>query len=456
MAYTKYSLTPANNTAAPPDGAPEGMLPSAVNDTMRDMMAQIRDVGDGIRDGTYTMTAPKITGGTITGSTINNSAIGGTTAAAGAFTTLSATGATTFSGATVVSGSLTSNTFSSSGATITGGTINSTAIGGTTAAVGKFTTLEATGVTTVQAGTVSDPAITTTGDTNTGIFFPAADTIAFTEGGAEAMRITSSGDVCIGTTTANAKLEVVGGQFRVANTSTAALCIISTDSTSTNGITIESSYYGGAGYGPMKFNAGGSERMRIASDGNIAVGATGTSGSRFTVFQPNSLNTLYLVNANATTAYGMQIYYSGRSPNNTGEEFIYCGDTGQRFSARSNGGLANYSGNNVNLSDEREKTNIELAGNYLSKICAIPVKTFNYIDQNREEDDGLTLGVIAQDVQNVAPELIMESNWGTKEEPKMRFGIYQTDLQYALMKSIQELNAKVEAQAAEIALLKSK
>jgi hypothetical protein len=123
MAYTKYSLTPANNTAAPPDGAPEGMLPSAVNDTMRDMMAQIRDCGDGIRDGTYTMTAPKITGGTITGSTINNSAIGGTTAAAGKFTTLEATGATTFSGATVVSGSLTANTFSSSGATITGGTI---------------------------------------------------------------------------------------------------------------------------------------------------------------------------------------------------------------------------------------------------------------------------------------------------------------------------------------------
>ena len=123
MAYTKYSLTPANNTAAPPDGAPEGMLPSAVNDTMRDMMAQIRDCGDGIRDGTYTMTAPKITGGTITGSTINNSAIGGTTAAAGKFTTLEATGATTFSGATVVSASLTANTFSSSGATITGGSV---------------------------------------------------------------------------------------------------------------------------------------------------------------------------------------------------------------------------------------------------------------------------------------------------------------------------------------------
>jgi hypothetical protein len=40
---------------------------------MRDMMAQIRDCGDGIRDGTYTMTAPKITGGTITGVTFSSS-----------------------------------------------------------------------------------------------------------------------------------------------------------------------------------------------------------------------------------------------------------------------------------------------------------------------------------------------------------------------------------------------
>lgn len=238
MAYTKYSLTPANNNAAPPDGAPEGMLPSAVNDTMRDMMAQIRDVGDGIRDGTYTMTAAKITGGTITGAaftgntftspvisggSINNTPIGASTANTGAFTTLSASGATTFSGATVVSGSLTANTFSSSGATITGGSINSTAIGGTTAAAGKFTTLEATGVTTVQAGTVSAPALTTTGDTNTGIFFPAADTIAFTEGGAESMRITSGGDVIVsGTSTSSDDATYQGGGVFVSRRASSA------------------------------------------------------------------------------------------------------------------------------------------------------------------------------------------------------------------------------------------
>ena len=80
-------------------------------------------------------------------------------------------------------------------------TINNVAIGGTTPLAGKFTTLEATGVTTVQAGTVSAPALTTTGDTNTGIFFPAADTIAFAEGGVESARIFSSGGVSIGNTT---------------------------------------------------------------------------------------------------------------------------------------------------------------------------------------------------------------------------------------------------------------
>jgi hypothetical protein len=84
MAYTKYSLTPGNNTAAPPDGAPEGMLPSAVNDTMRDMMAQIRDCGDGIRGGTYTMTAPVITGGSVSGITDLAVADGGTGASTAA------------------------------------------------------------------------------------------------------------------------------------------------------------------------------------------------------------------------------------------------------------------------------------------------------------------------------------------------------------------------------------
>jgi hypothetical protein len=112
---------------------------------------------------------------------------------------------------------------------------------------------------------------------------------------------------------------------------------------------------------------------------------------------------------------------------------------------RSNGGVYNYQANDVNLSDRREKTNFAPAKSYLDTICAISVQTFNYIDQNMEEDPGLTLGVVAQDVQAVAPELVMESNWGSKDDPRMRLSIYQTDLQYALMKCIQELKAEVDS-----------
>jgi hypothetical protein len=72
--------------------------------------------------------------------------------------------------------------------------------------------LTVAGAFSAPAGTASAPSITTTGDTNTGVFFPAADTIAFTEGGAEAMRIDSSGRVLINTTTSkggNCKFQVV-------------------------------------------------------------------------------------------------------------------------------------------------------------------------------------------------------------------------------------------------------
>jgi len=61
---------------------------------------------------------------------------------------------------------------------------------------------------TTGLGSAASPSITFTGDTNTGIFSPAADTIAFTEGGVESMRIDSSGNVLVGGTTQrlNAKI----------------------------------------------------------------------------------------------------------------------------------------------------------------------------------------------------------------------------------------------------------
>jgi hypothetical protein len=44
------------------------------------------------------------------------------------------------------------------------------------------------------AGTTALPSITAAGDTNTGMWFPAADTIAFSEGGTESLRLNASGN----------------------------------------------------------------------------------------------------------------------------------------------------------------------------------------------------------------------------------------------------------------------
>jgi hypothetical protein len=74
------------------------------------------------------------------------------------------------------------------------------------------------------AGSAAAPVITKGDDLNTGIFFPAADTIAFAEGGSEAARIDSSGRLLVGTSSASAPagegLLEVNGAIRAASIST--------------------------------------------------------------------------------------------------------------------------------------------------------------------------------------------------------------------------------------------
>ena len=201
--------------------------------------------------------------------------------------------------------------------------------------------------------------------------------------------------------------------------------------------------------------------MTLDTSGNLLVGTTspisvsGVTGTNsFSTSTSNSWALSVQHSTSGSSPWGIAVLYSASAPNNTTQNFYWATDTGaQRFSVRSNGGIANYSANDVNLSDRREKTNFAPAKSYLDVICAIPVQTFNYIDQNMEEDGGLTLGVVAQDVQAVAPEMVMESNWGTQEDPKMRLSIYQTDLQYALMKCIQEQQTLITALTARITAL---
>lgn len=58
-----------------------------------------------------------------------------------------------------------------------------------------------TGQTMFADGSASSPSISNIGDTNAGIFFPAADTVAVSTNGTERVRIHASGGVSIGNTT---------------------------------------------------------------------------------------------------------------------------------------------------------------------------------------------------------------------------------------------------------------
>jgi hypothetical protein len=110
------------------------------------------------------------------------------------------------------------------------------------------------------AGTAALPAITTTGDTNTGIFFPAADTIAFAEGGAEAMRINSSGQVGIGTTSPTAPLDVKVG---TGNFTVGLQGVANTQLTATGNLRFDTTA------GTTVFTQNTTESMRLDSSGNL-------------------------------------------------------------------------------------------------------------------------------------------------------------------------------------------
>jgi hypothetical protein len=290
----------------------------------------------------------------------------------------------------------------------------------------------------------------------------AGNAITFTQ----AMTLDASGNLGIGTTSPSYRLTAAGAStsgsvtaLAIENPSTNAASEVRQEfrAGGTTWAYLTSSYNSNSPYFAIGVN--GSERARIDSSGNLLVGTTSTvnpGGITGTNSFKTSTSNRWVgafENANATSPWGIGVSFTGTAPNGTSNAFFYGTDTGgDRFYLRSNGGLANYSANNANLSDVRTKTDIQDAGNYLAKICAIPVRTFKYKDQT---DDLLNLGCIAQEVEAVAPELVDVSGFGeTPEDGVPLKAIYQTDLQYALMKCIQEQQALITQLQADVAALK--
>ena len=247
--------------------------------------------------GVMTIASAVLTTADINGGTIDGTTIGGSSAAAGTFTTATATtgNITTVNATTVDTTNIEVTTLKAKDGTsagsiadstgvvtlastvltttdINGGTIDGTTIGGSSAAAGTFTTVTASGDVTIA------DKIVHSGDTNTAIRFPAADTVTVETGGAERMRIDAVGNVGIATTSPAGLLEV----FDVLtvperNTTTIAskrgLSIYNNQSSGSVDTTLvygntASSYLAIGNHNGTSY----AERMRITSAGNVGIG----------------------------------------------------------------------------------------------------------------------------------------------------------------------------------------
>ena len=304
--------------------------------------------------------------------------------------------------------------------TLTNKTLTAPTITGTlAAAVGTFSsTLAVTGITTVAAGTAALPSIvSTTGTADTGQFFPAADTIAYSTAGTERMRIDSSGNIGIGPVTINAKVQIQVGDNAPAasgNMNTGVVLQSGTGSRSLNmganntgGYSwINAAYSNNSGVADnLVLMTGATERMRIDSSGNVLVGTTSNlaattrvsilstgDGSRTQV--GNGYAGDAFGNTSGTANYNALLFYN----NNFASLVGYISVSGSTTSY-------------VTVSDYRLKNTIAPMTGALDKVALLKPCTYKW---NVDGSDGQ--GFIAHELAEVVPGCVTGEKDGTREE----------------------------------------
>jgi hypothetical protein len=181
---------------------------------------------------------------------------------------------------------------------------------------GKSAEIEFTG------GSASGPAISFTGDTNTGIYSPGADQVAVATNGTGRVFVDASGNVGVGTSSPNSDLHILSGNPRVNLQSSGAsstadyfLLCRKADNTaySVNVKATGESLTFGTGGNPGNSYVP-SERLRITSAGLVGIG-TDSPGELLHVVNPTTTAEIRL-SGGTTAANYSQIGFHGGSTRN--------------------------------------------------------------------------------------------------------------------------------------------
>jgi hypothetical protein len=270
-------------------------------------------------------------------------------------------------------------------------------------------------------GTAATPAIRGT-DTNTGIFFPAADTIAFSEGGTEVARFNSSGYLGINTTSPAAPLTVNGQVASVGSSSIYAIYRRDTNA-------YAGGWYSAAGTITLDTLVGSA--LNITSAGQVLFGTSTFGGGGISVTGGTGASQIYF-NRTSTTGLTYPLDFSN-------------GGTNVGYIAYSNVAVTY-----ATMSDYRLKEDIAPMTGALNKVLQLKPVTYNW-----KVDGSSGQGFIAHELQEVVPDAVVGEKDAVDDEGKPKYqGIDTSFLVATLTAAIQELKAELDNVKAELATLK--
>jgi hypothetical protein len=276
------------------------------------------------------------------------------------------------------------------------------------------------------------------------LYQSGADYIATYTNGTERMRIDSSGNVGIGTSSPNGKLSVIGassatlGSLAQFTISGGQGFFFNSNSTGTlNTLAV------GTGEN-LAFNTGASERMRIDSSGNLLVGKTSPTYTTTGVsIGPQTSQFAWSTNSGSVVA-------SFATPVSQTLIGFYRTDTGAAMGTISNGASNTVAYNTS--SDYRLKENIQPMVGALQKVARLKPVTYTW-----KSDGVLGEGFIAHELQAVVPDAVTGEKDAVNKDGSIKpQGIDTSFLVATLTAAIQEQQAIIEQLKADVAALKGR